>query len=136
MLKTKLLVSLFAYGFMALSGSSLEARHHSHSSVNVQINAGAPVRHVYTPAPVVVQTAPVYVQTAPTIIQRPIVRHQVVETPTVVQQPVIQEQVAIHPQQYYTVPATYVVQPQPVVVVEKRTRPTFNWGFNWGFFFR
>jgi hypothetical protein len=123
MLKTKLLISLFAGCFMALTSSQLEARHNSH--FNMQVNVGAPARSTYVvtrPAPVIVQSAPVYVQT-PVVVETPVVQTAVVPTP-----------VAIYPQ-YYSAP-TYVVPVQPVVVTTKRARPTFNWGFNWGFSFR
>lgn len=143
MLKTKLLISLFACGFTVLTGSQLEAKHHSHSHFNMQINAGAPARNVYVvqPQPVVVQTAPVYVQ-RPTVVQYPTIieRPAIVERPTVVQTQVVHSAivptatpVAVYPQ-YYTTP-TYVVQQQPVVVA-KKARPSFSWGFNWGLFFR
>lgn len=145
MLKTKLLISLFACGFMALAGSQLEARHHSHSSFNMQINAGTPVTPGYAvvpahpPASVIVHS-PVYAQT-PTVVhtshvvQRPPVmhRHNVVETSTVVQHAIVPTPVAVYPH-YYTAP-TYEVYQQPVVVTQK-VRPSFNLGFNWGFFFR
>lgn len=106
-MKNKLLITIFAVGFMALVAGQVEARHHSRMHFNAGVAQARPAYVVSQP--VVMAPAPVYVQPAPVVAAYPA---------------------------YYAAP-TYVVQPQPVVVAQPAPRPFFDWGFaNFGFSFR
>lgn len=87
-MKNKLLITLFAVGFMAFVGQ-VEAKHHSRMHVNVGVSKARPAYVVnqpvvVAPAPVVVQPAPV-VATYPTYYAPP--TYVVQPQPVIVAQP-------------------------------------------------